>query len=93
MKIKIKYNTIIFEKESEWDDIRDQIKKDFGQLIFTISWKLKRELGFTVRYHRGLAPWNDDETKMYYQNQVHLDFYTESAQSWFLLKYVNIDEQ
>jgi len=93
MKTKIKYNTIIFEKESEWNYIRDRIKQDFGRTIFTISWKLKRELGFTVRYHKGLVPWNDDETKMYYQNQVHLDFYTESAQSWFLLKYVNIDEQ
>jgi hypothetical protein len=26
---------------------------------------------------------------MYYEDQVHLDFYNESAQSWFMLRYLN----
>jgi hypothetical protein len=24
----------------------------------------------------------------YYENQIHLDFYSESAQSWFQLRYL-----
>ena len=27
--------------------------------------------------------------KMVYDDQVHLDFYSESAMSWFILKYLN----
>jgi hypothetical protein len=30
-------------------------------MIFTISWRLKRELGFTVRNHKGLARWGDGD--------------------------------
>ena len=91
MRIKIKHNTIIFEREREWRYIKDKIRQDFGLTILVISWRLKQKLGFTVRYHKELIPQIEDKTKMYYQNQVHLDFYTESAQSWFMLKYINLD--
>jgi hypothetical protein len=89
MRIKIKHNTIIFEKESEWQDVRKQIEQDFGQYIFAISWKLKRELGFTVRYHKALIPSEYDHTKCNYRNHIYLDFYNESAHTWFMLKYLN----
>jgi transcription initiation factor IIE alpha subunit len=91
MKIKVKHNLIIFENEDDWEVMREKIKQDFGETIFTISWRLKRELGFTVRYHRGLVSQSNDKTKFYYQDQVHLDFFAESSHSWFVLKYVNID--
>jgi hypothetical protein len=54
--------------------------------------RLRRELGFTYRYHRGLVP-NEHARKdgptMHYEDQVHLDFYNESTQSWFILRYLN----
>jgi hypothetical protein len=90
MKIKIKHNLIIFKKENEWNYIREKIKQDFGANIFMISWRLKRELGFTVRYHQELNPL-DDDSRFYYANEIHLDFYNESALSYFMLKYINID--
>jgi hypothetical protein len=31
-----------------------------------------------------------DGPTMYYEDQVHLDFYSDSAQSWFQLKYLNL---
>ena len=31
----------------------------------------------------------ENKHKMAYDNQVHLDFYSESAMSWFVLKYLN----
>jgi hypothetical protein len=54
-----------------------------------------------VRRHKGLVPhpqaeweimkaegWNH---RYHYEDQVHLDFYNEAAQTWFVLKYVNMD--
>lgn len=95
MNVEIKRNLIIFKKLLEWEEIRSQVEQDFGKSIFLISWRSKRELGFTVRHHVGLHPINEDEKnkvltgRFYYQEEVHLDFYTESALSWFCLKYFN----
>lgn len=96
MKIIIKHNLIIFRKPEEWSEIYGRIIKEYGVGI-GISWKCKRELGFTVRRHKGLAPneadengWLEDEFKhrYHYEEQVHLDFYSEPAQSYFMLKYL-----
>jgi hypothetical protein len=76
---------------------------DYGTTIFTISWRLKRELGFTVRNHKGLVKWEDDgqgwlnkefveaefKNRYHYEDQIHLDFYNEAQMSWFVLKYLN----
>lgn len=96
MKIQIKHNLIIFEEVYEWEYLREQIKKDFGPTIFAISWRTKRDLGFTVRHHQGLKQWDfnnefkDHSGRYYYTPQVHLDFYSESTMSWFILKYLNL---
>ena len=74
-------------------------------MIFTISWRTKRELGFTVRNHKGLVKWADDSDENYqwqeewlpdefknryhYEEQIHLDFYNDAQQSFFMLKYLN----
>jgi len=95
MNVEIKYNLIIFKKPREWHEIKNQIEQNFGKGIFLISWRTKRDLGFTVRHHVGLHPFDEDEKnkvlsgRFYYQEEVHLDFYTESAISWFCLKYFN----
>ena len=97
MKFTIKRNLIIFHKPSECDEIYQLILRDFGTKM-AISFVLRRELGFTIRNHRGLAPHNQETREMmgpdwnykyYYEQQVHLDFYSEAAQSWFQLKYLN----
>lgn len=96
MKVKIKHNLIIFEKPTEWQTISAELVKQYGVSIL-ISWKCKRELGFTIRHHRGLCPYDDDgeygslNGRFYYTDQVHLDFFSESAQSFFVLKYLNLD--
>ena len=103
MKIEIKKNLIIFRNIWEWPEVRDRVKRDYGPTIFTISWRLKRELGFTVRNHRGLVKWRDDpdykeqeewmeaefKNRYHYEDQIHLDFYNESQMSFFVLKYLN----
>ena len=98
MKVIVKQNLIIFHKPNEWSDLQAQLVKDFGARI-AISFVCKRELGFTVRRHQGLEPHDKDTWEVmksegwnhryYYQDQVHLDFYSEAAQTWFVLKYLN----
>jgi hypothetical protein len=98
MKITVKKNLIIFHSPSNWDTVQDQLRHDYGHKIL-LSWVCKRELGFTVRRHRGLE--QHDETtwaimksegwdhRYYYQEQIHLDFYNSAQQTWFVLKYLD----
>ena len=55
MNVIIKHNLIIFKEPHQWYQVKRQIEKDFGDKIFLLSWRSKRELGFTVRYHKGLS--------------------------------------
>ena len=77
----------------EWETISRQLIADHGPSIM-ISWRMKRLLGFSVRRHRGLAPrpqsdlTSDLDHRYYYEDQVHLDFFSSAAQSWFQLKYL-----
>ena len=92
MKVTIKKNLITFHKPEEWQAISAQLVNEFGPSIL-ISWKTKRELGFQVRYHKGLVKRTDQyiqehQEQYYYQDQVCLDFFTDAAQSWFQLRYL-----
>ena len=101
MKVTIKPGLIIFHKVSDWEPIQYQLGLDYGTKIM-ISYVCRRELGFTVRRHKGLEP-HDAETwemmkaegchhRYHYQEQIHLDFYNEAQQTWFVLKYLNHDK-
>ena len=98
MKVTIKPGLILFHKTSEWEPIQYQLGLDHGTRIM-LSWVCKRELGFTVRRHKGLEPhhavewevmksqgWNH---RYHYQEQIHLDFYDQAQQTFFVLKYLN----
>lgn len=92
MKVTIKKNLIIFHNPKEWQEVSAQLVEEFGSSIL-ISWKSKRELGFQVRYHKGLVKRTDQyvedyQGQYYYEDQVCLDFYNEAAQSWFQLRYL-----
>ena len=91
--IVIKRNLIIFNKEDLWEPIKQKILAEYGP-SHMIRWVMRRELGFTVRLHQNWQTVNknhvgDDITvRWYFQNQVHLDFFNDAAQSWFQLKYL-----
>lgn len=91
--IIVKKNLVIFRNPEEWQNILDQLYLEYG-LRIGISWVMRRELGFSVRNHRGLVP-NEHVKKhgpaMHYEQQVHLDFFNESTQSWFVLRYLNLN--
>jgi len=98
MKVTIKPGLIIFHKPKDWEPIQYQLGLDYGTRIM-ISYVCKRELGFTVRRHKGLEEhpkeiWEVMKSegwhhRYHYQDQIHLDFYNEAQQTWFVLKYLN----
>jgi len=99
MKTTIKKNLIIFHQPNEWYALANRLRVEYGPSTMFISSKCRRELGFTVRHHKGLVPHEDIEWELmkdegwkhrfHYEEQVHLDFYNEAQQSWFVLKYLN----
>jgi hypothetical protein len=98
-RITTKKNLIIFHNPEEWLTVLVRLEKDFGHAI-RMRHIMRRELGFTARDHRGLEPnrladgvldtyaWGTAPAGYHYEQQVHLDFYTKSSQSWFILKYL-----
>lgn len=103
MKVSVRPNLVIFHDPQDWETIRQLLVRDHGAATLMISWRLRRELGFTVRQHRSLVTLAEkhgidssllsiynDRHRMTREDQIHLDFYSESAQTWFVLKYLNL---
>jgi len=90
-KIIVRKNLIVFNRAEDWENIKTRLIQEYGDRIM-ISWVLKRELGFTVRDHQEWVEFDKtgDRQRYYMDNQIHLDFFNESAQSWFQLKYMNL---
>ena len=95
LKVTTKKNLIIFHDPEEWLIVLVRLEKDFGHAI-RMRHIMRRELGFTARDHRGLVPNRgvldsflvEARPGYHYEEQVHLDFYNEASQSWFILKYL-----
>jgi len=101
LKVTTKKNLIIFHDPEDWDRVLDRLAEDFGTVI-RMRHIMRRELGFTARDHRGLVPNRgvldsflvdnqvlvEAKPGFHYEQQVHLDFYNEASQSWFILKYL-----
>ncbi len=58
--------------------LMDRLKAEYGMRIM-LSWVSRRELGFTVRFHKPRGG----------RDQIFLDFYDEASKTFFLLKYYN----
>ena len=96
-KVTVKKNLVVFHDPDDWAEILDLLTQTYGNTI-RMRHIMRRELGFTARDHQGLEPYlktvkdgNNfvEERLHHYSSQVHLDFFTESAHSWFQLKYLN----
>jgi len=91
--ITVKTNLIIFDSESLWEPIKKKIVAEYGP-SHLLRWVMRRELGFTVRLHQNWQTINknligdDIIPRRWCQNQVHLDFFNDSALTWFQLKYL-----
>ena len=104
LKVTTKKNLIIFHNPKDWYRVLDRLAEDFGHAIRMrhimrreLGFTARDHRGLEPNqrqpgpgpgsvmdgYHWGTAP-----AGYHYEDQVHLDFYTESAQSWFILKYL-----
>jgi hypothetical protein len=73
--------TLIIEK-NQWKLVRDRVENDHGQNFFLISWRVKRELGFTVRTYFFYDK-NKERT-----SDIRLDFDDPARATYFQLKYL-----
>ena len=91
--ITVKTDLIIFDSESLWEPIKKKIVAEYGP-SHLLRWVMRRELGFTVRFQQNWQTVNTNHDgdvitpRWYFQNQVHLDFFSTSALTWFQLKYL-----
>ena len=72
-----------------WQLLQERIIEDYGRATMLISWRLKANLGFTVREHR------DYDVDGWQSTTIRLDFYDEQLQTMFLLRYgeyINTEE-
>lgn len=71
----------------EWKQIRDRLKVEYAHIpsMFLIRDRMKRELGFLPRHHQ---EW---QAQVGFIETVYLDFYNDTSESWFRLKYLNRD--
>lgn len=89
-RVTVKRQLIIFHDAADWSAIFGRILQDYG-LGMAVSYRLKRQLGFTHRRHAQWMPDRDSHGLNYLEDQVHLDFYSDQAQTWFQLKYLNLN--
>ena len=87
-------------RHCEWDRIFKQIKEDYKDTpaTYLIRSRMKDNLGFTYREH---AVWRNEDEYLSIDDhndwrdlrtEIHIDFYSESARTMFLLRYMNRDE-
>ena len=78
-------------KPRQWRKLRDELHKEYPKSVFLLRDRMKTKLGFTVREHRQWVdnpkPSDYEWDKGYYDEQVHLDFYSENKRTMFLLKW------
>jgi len=84
-KVTVKKGLIIFHNpERDWTLVRKRLVEEYGPSI-VITYAMRERLGFSSRYH---TAWLSDGKNNYPEEQIHLDFYSESALTWFQLKYL-----
>ena len=91
-RITIKKNLIIFHSPVDWMPIRKRLREEYGQSI-NISYARRERLGFSWRSHTTWISSGKTEGEYelkYPEMQIHLDFFSDSVQSWFQLKYLNL---
>ena len=89
---------IVFHNVDAWSLLFQQLLQEHGNKI-AISTVCRRELGFTIRRHKGLEEHPKEiweimkaegwHQRHHYQDQIHLDFYDPAQQTWFVLKYLS----
>jgi hypothetical protein len=68
--------------QAAWLKIYNDIAKHYPPSVLLVRSKMKSTLGFTSRTYR---EW--DNNNFEYNEQIHLDFFSEKKYTMFILKY------
>jgi hypothetical protein len=66
--------------QANWLKIYNDIARNYPHSVLLVRSKMRRVLGFTSRTHRIIKLSGYDE-------QIHLDFFSETKYTMFILKY------
>ena len=83
--------SVIKLSQFEWDNILVRIEHDYGKAVALIRTVMRRELGCTPRTHRFWKPQEGAGVYDGYGDYVverHLDFYDDTKETMFRLKYL-----
>ena len=78
-------------RPSQWKKIRKQLMLDYPPSVMLLRYKMREELGFTVREHYEWRQNGADGTGAEWGHSelnICLDFYNDAMESWFQLKYM-----
>jgi hypothetical protein len=89
-----KTNGMITMPHQVWQNIMLVLTQEYldEPSVLLIRSKMRRVLGFTQRYHKEWVETGRRENGQaygFYQEYTVLDFYNESARSWFLIKFAD----
>jgi hypothetical protein len=65
----------------KWKKLKTRLTSDYNPSVMMLSYRMKDQLGFTVREH---TEWSNQSGSM---TDIRLDFYSETKRTMFLLKY------
>jgi hypothetical protein len=94
MRTNQKTNGMITMPHGVWQDIMLVLTQEYldEPSVLLIRDKMRRVLGFTQRFHKEWVETGKRENGQaygFYQEYTVLDFYNESARSWFLIKFAD----
>lgn len=81
---------------AQWKALRAELQKDHPVSVFALRSKMRSVLGFTIREHKEYyvnsqfkeqAQRGEDTAHGWYKDVVHLDFYSDSKRTFFLMKH------
>jgi hypothetical protein len=72
---------------AQWQEIRAELQTEHPKSVFMLRGRMKERLGFTVREHLAFVPKMDGG---YYEQEIHLDFFSEKKRTMFLMKFSEI---
>jgi hypothetical protein len=89
-----KTNGMITMPHGVWQDIMLVLTREYldEPSVLLIRDKMRRTLGFTQRFHKEWVETgkrDNGQAYGFYQEYTVLDFYNESARSWFLIKFAD----
>lgn len=88
-------------KHREWERIFAQVKQDYADTpsVYLIQARMQRDLGWSYREHSDWKQYSNDDwdntNSLDWRDstsRIHIDFYSEEARTFFMLRYLNRDE-